>query len=454
MRIISSLPPIDVGRDLVEVYFNTLDQAVGSLFHRHSFQAAFEEQKVPVVLLLCVFALAARFSDHDYFRGIDRSERGADWSRQARETVNLQTLDRSVTSMQACFLASTLAGSDGDSDQESICSAMAIRMAQLSGLPYKLSSDPLNREIELRVWSSVYMLDIWTTTGRNIIQSVTYDPDWPWPLAESAFDGMRFNDLSHNMQLLNGSPARAASVWGQMIHLTYIKSKVHQLNYSLGKVEEPGPRFMRSVEELSNELRKWVFDLPQALQENEVNMAYFNSIGRGRVFVALHIGYHFYVILLFYRFLNNGLRADSTLRRPDYADRCKQHARALSDLLWDSSHDYDRRCMWPRIGHLLVISSSVHLHTLLTETNPEAVSQAREVLNRNFQMLTHLQHYWSNLGSSIERLKVFHEACLSAPEPENVFQMTEWLSKFVYEHANSVRSPTVDPTNPARTIME
>lgn len=60
MRIISSLPPIDVGRDLIEVYFNTLDQAVGSLFHRHSFQTAFEQQKVPVVLLLCVFALAAR----------------------------------------------------------------------------------------------------------------------------------------------------------------------------------------------------------------------------------------------------------------------------------------------------------------------------------------------------------------------------------------------------------
>ena len=60
LHVLSLLPPPDVCKDLINVYFDTLDQAVGSLFHRQSFLEAYERQEVPVVLLLCIFALAAR----------------------------------------------------------------------------------------------------------------------------------------------------------------------------------------------------------------------------------------------------------------------------------------------------------------------------------------------------------------------------------------------------------
>ena len=44
LRILSLMPPTDVCRDLIDVYFDTFDQAVGSLFHRHSFLEAYEQK--------------------------------------------------------------------------------------------------------------------------------------------------------------------------------------------------------------------------------------------------------------------------------------------------------------------------------------------------------------------------------------------------------------------------
>lgn len=54
------LPPADVCRDLISVYFDTLDHTEASLFHHQSFLQAFDKAEVPLVTLLALFALAAR----------------------------------------------------------------------------------------------------------------------------------------------------------------------------------------------------------------------------------------------------------------------------------------------------------------------------------------------------------------------------------------------------------
>ena len=285
------------------------------------------------------------------------------------------------------------------------------------------------------------MLDIWTTTGRNINPTFTFDAQWPWPAEELVFDRMQYANQEKGDGLPNKpAPRSLSSIWGQMIRLTFIKSKIHELNYRLGELQEFDPASRQSIENLYAELSAWSADLPPRLHENEQNYAYFKSIGRGRSLVALHIGFHFHAVLLLFRFLSGAQESKVSAIYTDYAERCKHHARALSKLLWNSHSDYYLRCMWPRISHLLVISSSVHLHTLLLEKNAVAVLEARELLHCNFKMLTDLQSYWPNLGNAIGRLKVFHEACLSANRPETVFQMTEWLSRFLHEHSHSVRS--------------
>lgn len=145
-----ALPPTDACRDLINVYFDTLDHTEGSLFHRRSFVKEFEEGKLPRILLLGVFALAARFSDHPYFQGTDRWERGAKWVQEVKRLFNFQTIDVSITSLQACHLLASLAASEGDSDTLSLCNVLATRMVYLLDLPRVLSPKPLQREIELR----------------------------------------------------------------------------------------------------------------------------------------------------------------------------------------------------------------------------------------------------------------------------------------------------------------
>ena len=54
------LPPADVCRDLINLYFFTLDNTDTSLFHHRSFMNSFERGDLPIVTLLSVFALTAR----------------------------------------------------------------------------------------------------------------------------------------------------------------------------------------------------------------------------------------------------------------------------------------------------------------------------------------------------------------------------------------------------------
>lgn len=94
--------------------------------------------------------MVCRFSEHEYFTGVERRYRGQKWSRAVKEMLNIQTMEISLTTMQACHLIGSLAISEGDSRMESMCSAIANRTAQLLGLPHRLSSDLLERELELK----------------------------------------------------------------------------------------------------------------------------------------------------------------------------------------------------------------------------------------------------------------------------------------------------------------
>jgi hypothetical protein len=55
------VPPADVCRALLHVYFDVLDHTLGSLFHRPSFFDAFEHRSLSRHILLGVLSLAARY---------------------------------------------------------------------------------------------------------------------------------------------------------------------------------------------------------------------------------------------------------------------------------------------------------------------------------------------------------------------------------------------------------
>lgn len=254
-----------------------------------------------------------------------------------------------------------------------------------------------------------------------------------WPVNE-----LTFRNMSHNTPDDETAPddahSRRTGLWSQMIPLTKLFGQVNDLNYSLVDCCEIKENTTDTVTFLSDGLTQWELDLPSQLRESQANLSYFSRRGLGHVFVALHVGFHYHQVLLFYRFL----QLDSTDHMAGYhAYRCKSHATAISNLLWSAHDEFSVDCVWVRVSHVLVISSSVHLHTLLLESNPEAVDEARCLLERNFQLLLRLRRYWPWIDQAMRRLKAFQEACLRAQEVSDVFRMSDWLVRFLQNYNNS-----------------
>lgn len=281
------------------------------------------------------------------------------------------------------------------------------------------------------VWSTIYMNDVWASAGRNLKRTLDLDASYPWLIDELTFD-----KLTEDSFLPVGDVSSSAScMWSQMIPLTHIYAQIQDLNHYMMGRNDDQEKYLTSVSSFSDQLDRWKWNLPVKLQETSDNLAYFASKKIGHVFVALHVGYHYHCILLFYRFLHDGGDPAASLDQQRYAQQCKYHAIAISSLLWSSYQDFHVNCVWIMVSHLLVISSSVHLHTLLLSADQAAaISEARGLLEHNFQVLMRLRLYWPWLNQTLNRLKAFQEACLQAREVSEVFKMNDWLLRFLHEH--------------------
>lgn len=263
------------------------------------------------------------------------------------------------------------------------------------------------------------------------------DSSWLWPMEELSFDQW---DYQHNTEILgNDHPSRRFSLWGAMIPLSDLKGQIHDLNDHFRDASFVGDgRLLECVAALSCRLEQWKLSLSSHMQDTPENLASFAQLGLARSFIALHIGYHYYAILLYFRFLYVNFRFESNTQATNYARLCKFHATAISEDLWAGFNKYDSECAWPLVSHLLVISSSVHLHTLLLESDGEAVAHARALLHQNFVLLLRLQKVWPWLLDSMTRLKAFHGACLRTRETEDAFRMDDWMMKFLQEHSKAI----------------
>lgn len=66
----SQLPPIPVLKSLADVYFSNCQNQPYCFFHENNFRRRLIAGDLPQYLLLAFAATAARYSSHDYFRGI------------------------------------------------------------------------------------------------------------------------------------------------------------------------------------------------------------------------------------------------------------------------------------------------------------------------------------------------------------------------------------------------
>jgi hypothetical protein len=157
------------------------------------------------------------------------------------------------------------------------------------------------------------------------------------------------------------------------------------------------------VFDLAERLEKFDSELPTDVQSTFENLTTHARQGVGRTFVALHLGFHHYATLLYFQYLDTQRAAS-----PNgvlYANRCKLHAAAFSDLLRTSHETPDCAAVYNIVGHMTVVSSSVLLHTLLFGEDDELPS-ARQRLNSNFELLIKLRDYWPSVRLMVSAAEI------------------------------------------------
>ncbi|KAF2031887.1 hypothetical protein EK21DRAFT_87708 [Setomelanomma holmii] len=96
---------------------------------------------------------------------------------------------------------------------------------------------------------------------------------------------------------------------------------------------------------------------------NDCNLDMQRRKGYGGMFVALHLGYHYYNILLYFQYLEP--ESEPTHVSTTYAAECRRHGLVFSRLLHTARELGACHVVYLTVAHMTIVSSSVLLHLLL-----------------------------------------------------------------------------------------
>jgi hypothetical protein len=213
---------------------------------------------------------------------------------------------------------------------------------------------------------------------------------------ELPMDEQLFHSLTRDQQIV--STPWKPGLWAHMITVVELFGPIQDLNRKLVQGGYNEDEIEQQVHHLSKQLDLWLKRLPEDTTLNEANFLHHLRRGTGGPFVALHLGFHHYSTLLFFQYLDT--RRPGTATTNAYSNRCKRHASSVSLLLKRARQQEGSEAVWPTVGHCLIVSSSVLLHTLLFGDEQE-LSEARSSLNANFEALIELTRYWPCLKSMV-----------------------------------------------------
>ncbi|KAJ5119828.1 hypothetical protein N7448_010497 [Penicillium atrosanguineum] len=228
---------------------------------------------------------------------------------------------------------------------------------------------------------------------------------------------------------------RKSSLLAEMVRLNRILLQINDFNIRASEEELDPEAIISNIEHLSGQLDVWLEELPDHIRDTRENMARYAAQGLGRIFAAIYLGYYHYGQMLFYRFLHDDSNGFNTQARY-YADKCKQHASSLCDIVYASDEEPGCDVKYNMIGHVLVISSTVQIHSLLFDSDVSNVTLAKMRLEKNFCVLTRLRDLWPTLDFCMDRLMAFHEACRNSADTS--FRMDRWMVRFLVEFASPV----------------
>ncbi|KAE8392584.1 hypothetical protein BDV23DRAFT_170890 [Aspergillus alliaceus] len=283
---------------------------------------------------------------------------GKDYATYARALLDLT--DVSMHTFQECILLGTVCFSDSNTKSEAQYFSVAARLAFILNLP--------NRSCE----------NIWSSMGLGLPRQQEFVEGFPPPTDEMTFLALSSAASSHQIS--------SRLIWSEMVMLARIWTQIHQLNQASVEGHIEPREFVGRAHRLAHELQSWADSLPPSLRENRENLERYARLGLGNAYGALPLGFRFYHEVLYYQFLPKN-------EHPGV--KCTPHHCWTLDQC---------QCIYLMVSRMLVVTSSIYTHILLSSEDGEQVQV----------ILTELQPVRAALDIALRRLQVFHDACIQS----------------------------------------
>ncbi|KAK5136539.1 hypothetical protein LTR08_002883 [Meristemomyces frigidus] len=351
-------------------------------------------------------------------------------AQQARKALQADLEVVSLTNIQAWIVLGNGCGAECNYVSESLFFSIAIRLAIVMGLAKPgPEDDAVLKETKSRVWWTLFMLDRWSAAGLGTPRQMPdRQPSQQLPISEYTFQALAIGQSPWSAEEYE------PGLWAYMITLAEVFGPIQDLNRLLALSSAEDHYTASTVSSLAYRLEDWQAALPTSVRLSTDSLQLHRSRGQGRTFIALHLGYHHYATLLFFQFLDHS--APTMPHASVYAERCREHASAFSDLLRTSYETSGCEAMYNIVGQMSVVSSSVLIHTLLFGEE-QSLGAARARLESNFQILMKLKAWWPSVAPWADKLFLFQKACLRSAD-SHTHKIDHWMLKFLFEHANSL----------------
>lgn len=306
--------------------------------------------------------------------------------------------------------------------------------------------DGLTRETARRVWWTCFLVDIWSSGGSSISRQLTMPDCRPrMPVEELMFSNLRPKDKD-----ITDTEWRPG-MWSHMVAMVEVYKEIQDLIRYLVVITEWDEEFIETtVDRLAIRLQACEENFEPELQFSAENLVINANRGLGRLFSGFHLGYQYYCMLLFYRYLDQN--RGPTVNGNAYASRCKLHARKFCDILKLSREHKQTEALHNIIAHITIVSSAVLLHTYIfgdASELPDTITR----LESNMEALVELRVYWPSVElmvgaidpltfidltmHQIDRLVVFLKNCVGSTT-RNTHRFDKWMVKFLQEYGKTL----------------
>ncbi|KAM0199743.1 hypothetical protein ACHAQI_011907 [Fusarium lateritium] len=429
--------PTDVAARLVDYYLTKLHNRPHSLFHPATLKKQVHDGSINKALLLSICSMGARFDQDDEIRSLEDS-----YNNESKRLLLADLENICLENVQTCILIANLYAAHLNPFSEALFFRIGVNLLQIMDAGAAPAARTLiNREIRIRAWWTLYMADRWSSSSLGLAPQIR-DTDLAvdLPIHEPMFESFSPDETKLNVPWQPG-------LWAHKISLVRLFAPIKDLNHRsvYGNIDHD--EIESTVAALSKLLEDWEWTIPPDVRLSTENLERYIAVGHGGAFIALHLGYHHYATLLYFRFLEP---AASSPLAAIYRAKCKFHASSYSDLVRLSRQKENCEVIYPTVGHMAVVSSSVLLHTLLFSVD-EDVQPARDALKSNFEAILDLRRYWPNTECMIHRLVTFQNYCLLSND-YRTHTLDGWMLRFLIQYSLPLGEKDVAPVTSAMDL--